>query len=144
MKDERAVSPVIGVILMIAITVVLAAVVASFTYGIIGEVSRAPNAALVFENADPSKTNITLVHHGGNSITNAFSGSTPSNWGDMKVKLNGADITWQGNVMVCGNNNTNFESGEQLTIKVPALASGDTLSVIYIPTGDFLQRARVA
>lgn len=141
MKDERAVSPVIGVILMIAITVVIAAVVASFAYGIIGGVARAPNAALVFENAGLGKTNITLVHHGGDSITNAFTGS---DWDNMVVKLNGVDISWGTNVTIGGDTDTTFESGEQLKIKVPALASGDTISVIYKPTGDILQRVKVA
>ncbi|MFC7136645.1 type IV pilin [Halobaculum litoreum] len=38
--EERAVSPVIGVILMVAITVILAAVVGSFVFGIGGRSSR--------------------------------------------------------------------------------------------------------
>jgi len=50
-KDERAVSPVIGIILMIAITVVIAAVVAAFAYGLIGNVDTAPSAALVVDGA---------------------------------------------------------------------------------------------
>lgn len=36
MKNDEAVSPVIGVILMVAITVILAAVIASFVFGIAG------------------------------------------------------------------------------------------------------------
>jgi flagellin-like protein len=147
MKDERAVSPVIGVILMIAITVVIAAVVASFAYGIIGGVATAPNAALVFEDADAGKTNITLVHHGGDSITDAFTGTGLANgsWGDMIVKHNGATVTWKDNVMEGGDGDDNFESGEQLEINVTTkLVSGDTLSVVYGPTGDVLQRVKVA
>jgi flagellin-like protein len=46
-NEEEAVSPVVGVIMMIAITVVIAAVVAAFSYGIIGGVKKAPNSALV-------------------------------------------------------------------------------------------------
>jgi flagellin-like protein len=37
MKDEEAVSPVIGVILMVAITVILAAVIAVFVFGLAGD-----------------------------------------------------------------------------------------------------------
>jgi flagellin-like protein len=145
MKDERAVSPVIGVILMIAITVVIAAVVASFAYGIIGGVAKAPNAALVFEDADAGKYVVTLVHHGGDTITDAFSGTPASDWGDMIVKHNGATIDWGTNVTVGGNNDDNFGSGEQLAINVSTkLVSGDTLSVVYGPTGDVLQRVKVA
>jgi flagellin-like protein len=145
MKDERAVSPVIGVILMIAITVVIAAVVASFAYGIIGGVAKAPNAALVFEDADSGKTNVTLIHHGGDTITDAFKDLPGAgNWSDIVVKHNGADITWSGNVTPSDTSNNNFGSGEELKIKVPALASGDTLTVVYTPTGDVLQRVKVA
>jgi len=39
-KDEKGVSPVIGVILMVAITVILAAVIASFVFGISGTMPR--------------------------------------------------------------------------------------------------------
>jgi flagellin-like protein len=145
MRDERAVSPVIGVILMIAITVVIAAVVASFAYGIIGGVAKAPNSALVFEDVDVGKTNITLVHHGGDTITDAFKDMpAPGNWSDMVVKLNGATVTWANNVTEGGNDDPNFGSGEQLTIKVTALVSGDTVTVVYNPTGDVLQRVKVA
>ena len=35
MKNDQAVSPVIGVILMVAITVILAAVIAAFVFGIV-------------------------------------------------------------------------------------------------------------
>ena len=39
-KDENAVSPVIGVILMVAITVILAAVIGAFVFGMGGSVSK--------------------------------------------------------------------------------------------------------
>ena len=143
-NDERAVSPVIGVILMIAITVVIAAVVASFAYGIIGGVAKAPNAALVFEDADAGKTNVTLVHHGGDSITDAFTGTPASGWGDIVVKHNGTNIDWDTNVIPSDTGDNNFGSGEELKITVPALKSSDTLTVVYTPTGDVLQRVKVA
>jgi len=47
-SGERAVSPVIGVILMVAITVILAAVIASFVLGLGDTDDPAPN--LVFED----------------------------------------------------------------------------------------------
>ena len=40
LKGEDAVSPVIGVILMVAITVILAAVIASFVFGMAGSVQK--------------------------------------------------------------------------------------------------------
>ncbi|THE63398.1 type IV pilin [Salinadaptatus halalkaliphilus] len=47
-KDERAVSPVIGVILMVAITVILAAVIAAFVMDL-GDMSGSANAGIDFD-----------------------------------------------------------------------------------------------
>ena len=142
-KDERAVSPVIGVILMIAITVVIAAVVASFAYGIIGGVAKAPNSALVIEDAREGNTNLTVIHHGGDTITGAFD-ATGNNWTNLIVKHNGEDIVWDGNVTAGGDGDADFSSGEQLDITVTALGTGDTIAVVYTVTGDLMQRVKVA
>lgn len=40
MKHDDALSPVIGVILMVAITVILAAVIAAFVFGVSGNIKR--------------------------------------------------------------------------------------------------------
>ena len=45
MKREDAVSPVIGVILMVAITVILAAVIAAFVFGMASGVSKTKSVA---------------------------------------------------------------------------------------------------
>ena len=45
LKTEDAVSPVIGVILMVAITVILAAVIAAFVFGMAGGVSKTKTVA---------------------------------------------------------------------------------------------------
>lgn len=39
-QNDEAVSPIIGVILMVAITVILAAIIASFVFGISGNIKR--------------------------------------------------------------------------------------------------------
>ena len=39
-RNEEAVSPVIGVILMVAITVILAAVIAAFVFGMAGNIQK--------------------------------------------------------------------------------------------------------
>jgi flagellin-like protein len=50
--DERGVSPVIGVILMVAITVILAAVIASFVLGFGGSVSENAQAGVTVNESD--------------------------------------------------------------------------------------------
>ncbi|WP_084777785.1 type IV pilin [Natrialba sp. SSL1] len=48
-KDERAVSPVIGVILMVAITVILAAVIAAFVLDLGGSVGQEAQAGVTID-----------------------------------------------------------------------------------------------
>ena len=45
--DERAVSPVVGVILMVAITVIMAAVIGAFVYGYGGSMTSTKDVAAV-------------------------------------------------------------------------------------------------
>ncbi|WP_247003684.1 type IV pilin [Halosolutus gelatinilyticus] len=54
-KKERAVSPVIGVILMVAITVILAAVIAAFVLDLGQSQSAGPAAGIQFDH-EPSST----------------------------------------------------------------------------------------
>jgi flagellin-like protein len=66
-RNERAVSPVIGVILMVAITVILAAVIGTFVLGLGDQVSEsAPQAQFTFEFDGDRHLNIT--HDGGDAI----------------------------------------------------------------------------
>ena len=61
--DEKGVSPVIGVILMVAITVILAAVIASFVFGLGGTVQRTYNVA--FTVTGINDTNVYVKYMGG-------------------------------------------------------------------------------
>jgi len=66
--DDDAVSPVIGVILMVAITVILAAVIATFVLGLGDSVSNtAPQASFSFDY-DDSADELKITHDGGDSI----------------------------------------------------------------------------
>ena len=72
--DDDAVSPVIGVILMVAITVILAAVIASFVLGLGDQAQQAtPQASFSFDysgpsDGDTSTKELTITHDGGDSI----------------------------------------------------------------------------
>jgi flagellin-like protein len=63
MKNEDAVSPVIGVILMVAVTVILAAVIASFVFGMTGNVQKTKVVAAT-ANIENSGA-IVIVYQGG-------------------------------------------------------------------------------
>jgi len=65
--SDRGVSPVIGVILMVAITVILAAVIGAFVLGLGDQVSNnAPQASFEFDFDDDR--NATITHGGGDDI----------------------------------------------------------------------------
>jgi flagellin-like protein len=66
LADEDAVSPVIGVILMVAITVILAAVIGTFVLGLGGNVNSAPQASWTFEQS--SGIQVDAIHEGGDQI----------------------------------------------------------------------------
>jgi flagellin-like protein len=73
-EDNDAVSPVIGVILMVAITVILAAVIASFVLGLGDQTQSAtPQASFSFEYdegaiATSGQGNLSITHDGGDTI----------------------------------------------------------------------------
>jgi len=67
--DDDAVSPVIGVILMVAITVILAAVIATFVLGLGDQVSdSSPQASFSFDYESGSPGTLTITHDGGAAI----------------------------------------------------------------------------
>ena len=72
LHDDDAVSPVIGVILMVAITVILAAVIASFVLGLGGNQQATPTASFTFDftdNSDNSEDSyLEVTHDGGDTI----------------------------------------------------------------------------
>ena len=72
MKKEDAVSPVIGVILMVAITVILAAVIGAFVFGM-GPGEVAPSTSLRITDASTNAgtavdAEIRAAHDGGDAI----------------------------------------------------------------------------
>lgn len=66
--DDRGVSPVIGVVLMVAVTVILASVIGSLVLDF-GQAAgqRAPSASLSV-TADAGTNNVTIAHVGGGGL----------------------------------------------------------------------------
>ena len=62
-KNEDAVSPVIGVILMVAITVILAAVIAAFVFGMAGNIQKSKVVAATASRI--SSTAVVITYNGG-------------------------------------------------------------------------------
>ncbi|WP_048150406.1 type IV pilin N-terminal domain-containing protein [Methanolacinia paynteri] len=64
-KNDRAVSPVVGVMLMLVVTIILAAVVSAFAGGMAGDQEIAPQATIKAESAvnDPIKDTDTANYN---------------------------------------------------------------------------------
>lgn len=61
--NDEAVSPVIGVILMVALTVILAAVIAAFVFGMVGSISSTKVIAAIISQTDAN--HIVVTYQGG-------------------------------------------------------------------------------
>ena len=112
-NDKRAVSPVIGVILMVAITVILAAVIGAFVFGISPSAEKTPNAQL---RAEAYTGNLTLKHMGGD----------PVSLGECVVKAGTDTLTITGSLTV-GNSISS-------TAGYTARTAGDAVAVEIIHT----------
>jgi flagellin-like protein len=129
--DSRAVSPVIGVILMVAITVILAAVIGTFVLGLGDSVESAPQASFNFDYDDTNEK-VTIRHRGGDNIDAS----------KLEVRVNGASIADDGDVNYKDGGSTlsdqysSFNAGNEVTIQdTNDYDSGDNVDVVYI-SGD--------
>ena len=116
--EKRAVSPVIGVILMVAITVILAAVIGAFVLGLGDSVSdTAPSAQISF---DFDGTNVTLTHEGGSSFA------------DSAVRLTGPS----GEISPLDGWGDPVRAGNSIEVDFDGQASsGDTIRVVWEGSG---------
>ena len=89
-SDDRGVSPVIGVILMVAITVILAAVIGAFVLELGSSVAtEQPQASFDFEF---NGSNVTVTHQGGSEIDNSsISVVLDKSYNNSDHKWGGAD-----------------------------------------------------
>jgi flagellin-like protein len=66
-ENEDAVSPVIGVILMVAITVILAAVIAAFAFQMTGSIETPKNVGLTAKQISDNQLQVTV--QGGTDLS---------------------------------------------------------------------------
>ena len=134
-NDDDAVSPVIGVILMVAITVILAAVIATFVLGLGDSLSNtAPQASFSFDyDESPSDSEdsfgdsssgdglLTITHDGGAQIEAGNLELVGSTAGDKAVATDSSvDPQYSASDTV--------SAGSSIELRV---ASTDTVRVVY-------------
>lgn len=121
LTEEDAVSPVIGVILMVAVTVILAAVIGAFVLNI-GETEESPpQNQFTWDFNDPRQE--VTVSHGGGVVLDATRLSLSGPWagGDCQV-VNRTSVT-AGEVIV--NNSTGADYCSHTG------ADGETLEIVW-------------
>ena len=123
--EDRGVSPVIGVILMVAITVILAAVIGAFVLNLGDQVSTdQPQASFDFDFDNDG--NVTVTHNGGDRIDNATISLV---LGDTTYS-NGADnFSW-------GGSDGEVSAGESINTSSLDGFSGDVDDVRVVWNGD--------
>jgi FlaG/FlaF family flagellin (archaellin) len=71
---ENAVSPVVGVMLMLVVTIIIAAIVAAFSGSVAQTNNKAPQATIqgtLYVNGSSSNNLIVLTHQGGDELATA-------------------------------------------------------------------------
>jgi len=143
LNDDDAVSPVIGVILMVAITVILAAVIASFVLGLGDSQQQTPTASFDYDydsSATGTTTGLTITAESGDdiqsdrvTITGPALGSDKNFHDDGSLSGGGDDITSGTKVDI---NADELTAGEEVRITWSAedQDSSTTLSTYEIPS----------
>ena len=118
--SEDAVSPVIGVILMVAITVILAAVIAAFVFGMAGNVSKTRNIALTAQKVGAGS--IIITNNGGSDAGDVST---------FSVSKDGAAATTTNLISIVGSTSTIAgSSGTKNHIIVTATFNDGTQQVV--------------
>jgi len=120
-RDDDAVSPVIGVILMVAITVILAAVIGTFVLGLTGTVTKPPQAQFTFD--ERSGGDLGITHDGGDEVdvgTLNVTGTGTTSIQDCQSQ--GATNAWP---------ETELTAGDGCTVSAAQLDSGETVRVVW-------------
>ncbi len=98
LKREDAVSPVIGVILMVAITVILAAVIAAFVFGMASGVSKSKSVAATARQIGSSGCVVTWQGGQDNALISSYNVTIADINGPYKIDNNivGNSTQWGG------------------------------------------------
>ena len=125
--DDNAVSPVIGVILMVAITVILAAVIATFVLGLGEQISdTGPTVSFDFDYEEGTSSNeLTITHSNGQTVEAGNLYLRGSSSGSANVGA-WSDVTNIDNPNYGATSEVN--AGSSITINVD---SDDTVRVVW-------------
>ena len=104
LRGKRAVSPVVGVLVLLVVTVIMAASIGAFVLGM-KKPETAPQASMAITKVDAANERIYVEHQGGDSINLNRVRIVAWGEGDTKREWDPADDT-----------TTWFEPGDELTL----------------------------
>lgn len=140
-KNDEAVSPVIGVILMVVITVIIAAVLAVFAFGV-GSPAEVPQTKLKIITVYGSPTTtLSISNAGGDALVLSELSITAT-------QLNNGSSLIGPELMSNSTWNTSspyLAPGKSITRNLPGVNSGDIINVLVMhnPTGQSIADTRV-
>ncbi|MEF8818170.1 MAG: type IV pilin N-terminal domain-containing protein [Haloferacaceae archaeon] len=125
LTEDRAVSPVIGVILMVAITVILAAVIGTFVLGLGQNVQSTPQASFSFDfDTSAATPNVNVTHNGGDRL------ELDDNTGAVQLAGGSSTEDW-----VSPANKTSISAGDSFP-NYEYDSGGDTIRVVWQGTNN--------
>lgn len=145
LRENRAVSPVIGVILMVGITVILAAVIGTFVLDLGNRVGDDTPQASLQVDLNAANNEVTIVHGGGDTLhsdstkivfevrgSNALTENPTGTDSTLSV---GDSATWSDSTspssswsQYSGNLGSTFSTGDVITVKI---IDTDSQQIIY-------------
>jgi flagellin-like protein len=170
LDDDRGVSPVIGVILMVAITVILAAVIGTFVLGLGDSLQQAPQSQISVADADDTanlsadETDdvLTISHDGGDELASGDYRLVVTTSADESVELVNETATGASNRTITDYAAGNFELlisepgdfgvGDEITVQIyddddndPVDYSGEwEVQIIHIPSDSVVKETTVS
>ena len=130
--DDDAVSPVIGVILMVAITVILAAVIGTFVLSLGTDLQNNPPSAQLTFNENSTGA-LEMTHDGGESVNvrrmNVTTDNSSVDFADDSVSnvcqtIGSDDLNWT-------DDDTELSAGDTCTLPADRLDDGDTIRIVW-------------
>ncbi len=151
LEDDKAVSSVIGEVLMVAVVIVIAAGVVTFAYDLVWSSKEKLSVSILIEDAEAGASNITLAHMGGDKVRDAFAPSSPPSYfvnatifENMEVRLNGAIYEGWASLNSGVISKADFAGGDELELGLGwQLSQGDRITVVHVPGGQVLVSEKV-
>ncbi|HIE31543.1 MAG TPA: type IV pilin [Methanosarcinales archaeon] len=121
-KEEEAVSPVIGVILMVAITVILAAVIGAFVFGMGGSLKKTYNVGVTATQTGSTTVDVTFQGGPDADLVSFLNVSIDGTAFYNDAAAGNGDISTT--VSAYGTFGTSITTGQMITIDNAVISSG--------------------